>query len=76
MLCADADHFRSLMYQAQAERDELRKGARFVVDFEPGLFGPFPSRAAADEWASRHAARTWPAMTTSWTVRPIEPAVR
>lgn len=63
------------MYQAQAERDELRKSAAFVVDFEPGLFGPFPSRDAADEWASRHAARTRPGVVTSWTVRPIEPAV-
>lgn len=29
----------------------------YVVDFEPGLFGPFSTRAEADEWSDRYVWR-------------------
>lgn len=43
----------------------------FVVDFEPGLHGPFPSREAADAWALQHVDGNG-----SWTVATLrEPHV-
>lgn len=38
----------------------------FVVDFDPGLFGPFTSREEADDWAS-----TYTHGNGSWTVCPL-----
>jgi hypothetical protein len=44
----------------------------YVVDFEPGLFGPFGSRMAAHAWAENHVREAMHG-TGSWIVSPVHP---
>lgn len=42
------------------------EGTQYVVDFEPGLYGPFGSRDAASDWA-----RVFTKGNGSWCVCPL-----
>lgn len=43
---------------------------RYVVDFEPGIFGPFDNREQADAWAIEYAAEMEEPIV-SWSVKTL-----
>lgn len=44
----------------------------FLVDCDPGLYGPFPTREAADAWGAAYVGNTTePGAVGSWTVVPM-----
>lgn len=66
---------RNLSSPGQLSReDDERLDLRgvFVVDFAPGLFGPFETRRLATEWASEQVSVHGDRNTTySWNVAPV-----
>jgi hypothetical protein len=45
-------------------------GEQYVVDFEPGLYGPFATVDSAHDWAACHATGVLGGQVT-WSVRPL-----
>jgi hypothetical protein len=57
----------------QEDEERLDIVGTFVVDFEPGLYGPFETRRLAEEWASEMVSRHHePGYMYSWHIAPVE----
>jgi hypothetical protein len=47
-------------------------GETYIVDFEPGIYGPFPTTESAHHWAETHV-KVELGGTATWSVRPLWP---